>query len=299
MATSLEKTKELTKQLTKATSESHVEDIYSLLKQLKEVVEPTEELIRVCSRMWPLTQATKIGVAVGKLRTHSDARVSELAKDLVKTWKGLVEKQRRDTSVKEKAAKTNADDPAPAPAPAPESKSTAPINIDFEVLQDKTRNACLKLLYGSLEQHPGAEKQTVYACAMQIEAATYNKIGASTVNGDYRAKVRSLSLNLKDKNNPELREQVLQGVITADRLVEMRSEEMASSARKADYETIRQQNLHNAKGAESQEAETDAFQCGKCKQRKTRYYQMQTRSADEPMTTFVTCVNCAHKWKFC
>jgi hypothetical protein len=32
------------------------------------------------------------------------------------------------------------------------------------------------------------------------------------------------------------------------------------------------------------QAETDAFKCGKCGQNKTRYYQMQTRSADEPMT---------------
>lgn len=32
------------------------------------------------------------------------------------------------------------------------------------------------------------------------------------------------------------------------------------------------------------QAETDAFKCGKCGQHKTRYYQMQTRSADEPMT---------------
>ena len=78
----------------------------------------------------------------------------------------------------------------------------------------------------------------------------------------------------------------------------MRSEELASNVRKAERESIQQQNLHNAKGAEAQEAETDAFQCGKCKQRKTRYYQMQTRSADEPMTTFVTCVNCNNKWKF-
>ncbi|KAF8483026.1 hypothetical protein JB92DRAFT_1674380 [Gautieria morchelliformis] len=36
------------------------------------------------------------------------------------------------------------------------------------------------------------------------------------------------------------------------------------------------------------EAETDAFQCGRCRQRKTRYFQRQTCSADEPMTTFVT-----------
>ncbi len=39
------------------------------------------------------------------------------------------------------------------------------------------------------------------------------------------------------------------------------------------------------------------FKCGKCKQSKTRYYQMQTRSADEPMTTFITCAVCGNKWK--
>jgi len=40
------------------------------------------------------------------------------------------------------------------------------------------------------------------------------------------------------------------------------------------------------------------FKCGKCKSTKTSYYQMQTRSADEPMTTYVTCLNCDKKWKF-
>lgn len=39
--------------------------------------------------------------------------------------------------------------------------------------------------------------------------------------------------------------------------------------------------------------------CSSCK-KKTRcdYYQLQTRSADEPMTTFVTCLDCDRKWKF-
>ena len=40
------------------------------------------------------------------------------------------------------------------------------------------------------------------------------------------------------------------------------------------------------------------FVCGKCKSKKTTYTQAQTRSADEPMTTFVTCLNCDHRWKF-
>jgi DNA-directed RNA polymerase subunit M/transcription elongation factor TFIIS len=38
--------------------------------------------------------------------------------------------------------------------------------------------------------------------------------------------------------------------------------------------------------------------CPKCKSKKTSYYQMQTRSADEPMTTYAQC-QCGHRWKFC
>ena len=38
------------------------------------------------------------------------------------------------------------------------------------------------------------------------------------------------------------------------------------------------------------------FKCNRCKKYKTTYYQMQTRSADEPMTVFVTCHNCNTRW---
>ena len=41
------------------------------------------------------------------------------------------------------------------------------------------------------------------------------------------------------------------------------------------------------------------FKCKKCKSKKTTYYQLQTRSADEPMTTYVTCMECDNHWKFC
>jgi DNA-directed RNA polymerase subunit M/transcription elongation factor TFIIS len=46
------------------------------------------------------------------------------------------------------------------------------------------------------------------------------------------------------------------------------------------------------------EAATDTFTCRKCKSNKCTYYQMQTRSADEPMTTFCQCLTCGNRWKF-
>ena len=45
------------------------------------------------------------------------------------------------------------------------------------------------------------------------------------------------------------------------------------------------------------EASTDNFTCFKCKSKKCTYFQLQTRSADEPMTTFVTCIECGNRWK--
>ena len=43
--------------------------------------------------------------------------------------------------------------------------------------------------------------------------------------------------------------------------------------------------------------ESGLFQCRKCKSRNTTYYSLQTRSADEPMTNFITCKNCGNRWK--
>ncbi len=59
------------------------------------------------------------------------------------------------------------------------------------------------------------------------------------------------------------------------------------------------QEMHARKFREARKDENfvGAFKCNKCKSMKTTYYQMQTRSADEPMTTFVTCLNCEKRWK--
>jgi transcription elongation factor S-II len=42
---------------------------------------------------------------------------------------------------------------------------------------------------------------------------------------------------------------------------------------------------------------TDQFRCNRCNKRQCTYYEMQTRSADEPMTIFVRCLNCGKQWR--
>ena len=43
---------------------------------------------------------------------------------------------------------------------------------------------------------------------------------------------------------------------------------------------------------------SDAYKCFKCGESKCKITQAQTRSADEPMTTFVVCVVCHNTFKF-
>lgn len=45
------------------------------------------------------------------------------------------------------------------------------------------------------------------------------------------------------------------------------------------------------------QASTDMFTCKKCKSKRCTYYELQTRSADEPATIFITCLDCGKNWK--
>jgi transcription elongation factor S-II len=296
--------KEIGKDLASAVAENRFSDARKLLNTLQNGVRANEEVLR----------ATKIGQTVARLRTCEGKSVSQHAKDLVRTWKSKVESQ-REAKRKEgewcfrldlsellvtlliapttSASASPSSQVTPASLARPASEVASPTEkrkLDFEALNDKTRNACLKLIYQSLRQDGNeSDEHKAYEVALAVELAVYDKIGHGEVTGEYRSKVRSLTLNLKDKKNPTLRKNVTLGRIKAGDLVSMTADELASEEQKAERSALQMQNLFNAKGAAAQEAETDAFECGRCKQRKCRYYQKQTRSADEPMTTFVTC----------
>ncbi|KAG8835678.1 RNA polymerase II elongation factor [Serendipita sp. 399] len=242
-------------------------DIVGLLKRLKSSVKPTEETLR----------ETKVGLAVGRLRTHESTEVSDLAKEIVKAWKKAVDDE------KARKLKMIADSAAAAKKTAGPRSAKAD-GVVFESLGDKIRDSCRPLIYDALCIDSGAPNDLLMSRATAVEEAAFNICGDGQSNADYRNKMRSLYLNLKGKENPSLRESVVSGDISPKKLVTMSSAEMASEERRQKDRAIEEENLFKSLGAGEQQAETDAFQCGKCKQRKTIYRQAQTRSADEPMT---------------
>ncbi len=108
----------------------------------------------------------------------------------------------------------------------------------------------------------------------------------------YVDRLRSIYINLK---NDELKQKLISKEFKAHELAFMTHQEMVPEKWKQLIEDkkIRDENKY----APKLEASTDNFTCRKCKSKECSYYQLQTRSADEPMTTFVTCLKCFSRWK--
>ncbi|KAF5924655.1 hypothetical protein HPG69_004527 [Diceros bicornis minor] len=115
----------------------------------------------------------------------------------------------------------------------------------------------------------------------------------------YRNRVRSRISNLKDPRNPGLRRNVLSGAISAGLIAKMTAEEMASDELRELRNAMTQEAIREHQMAKTGGTTTDLFQCSKCKKKNCTYNQVQTRSADEPMTTFVLCNECGNRWKVC
>ena len=97
--------------------------------------------------------------------------------------------------------------------------------------------------------------------------------------------------------NPKLLANVRARLIPAEEIASLPPHKLWSEKWQELEETRILKQIATLEAGESEASTTDMFQCRKCKERKTRYYQMQTRSADEPMTTFIYCVVCGNRWK--
>jgi len=108
----------------------------------------------------------------------------------------------------------------------------------------------------------------------------------------YLDRLRSVYINLK---NVELLDQIKSGEITPQTLAFMTHQEMNQTRWK---ELIEQKIKRDINKYETKiQASTDMFTCRKCKSKRCTYYELQTRSADEPATIFITCLDCGKNWK--
>ncbi|KAI9789492.1 MAG: RNA polymerase II elongation factor [Peltula sp. TS41687] len=279
----------LVKSLNKAAAAKEAPSVLiDILTKLSTGVVPTEELLRM--------KNTKVGVMVNRHRQNANEEVSRLATDIVTRWKGAVK-----VKPKKVVAPPKVKTPVPVVTPSVKKIKEKPISPDVKVPLDQRtwqadgvdinrtdneqRNKCIGLIYNGLA-HMSPESPTVcIKHAIDVEQAALDTYGPG-LSSAYRAKLRSLYQNLKQEGNPELRIRVLSDEISAAYFVVMSYDELKSEAMRAEERMWRKENMDKAMVAQVEKSVSTSLQCGRCHQKKVSYTQAQTRSADEPMTTF-------------
>lgn len=138
---------------------------------------------------------------------------------------------------------------------------------------------------------------TIFHCpdhAIKLEAGLFEssiifsnekKTELTLLPAIYNDKLFNLMSNFK--NNPLIVERVIKGELEPQIIPflshqELNPENVDKIIAKNKLRIEKQKNM----------ATTDRYECPKCHERRHSVYQMQTRSADEPMTTFAQCLNC-------
>jgi len=114
----------------------------------------------------------------------------------------------------------------------------------------------------------------------------------------YRMHAMHIASNFSNKayvGNTELFERFRGGEIQIQDLSKMDQYELNPTRWKTQFDNQQMREKRQLEGNRSMA--TDMFLCNRCHKRECTYYEMQTRSADEPMTIFITCLACGKHWR--
>ena len=124
----------------------------------------------------------------------------------------------------------------------------------------------------------------------------------------YFTKARSILFNLNDINNPSFKDAVLNGSVKSKDIAKLSSYDMNNAIWDRHIEMKNKQiglqltllylNGYIPPKTDVTKTSNDSlYSCQKCSCKDIDIFQLQTRSADEPMTIFFTCKSCEFRWK--
>ncbi|KAF6214624.1 hypothetical protein GE061_009367 [Apolygus lucorum] len=287
------------KKLNKMTSgDGDQEQALDLLKTLRDLPVNLEILTK-----------TRIGMTVNALRkSTTDDEVISLSKTLIKNWKkflgpnsGGKETTTPTSSSKKPKPKEDKKEDEDRKTKEKEKEKEKSRQTSFPAANttDAVRLKCRELLANAIKSDGECPEgcASFEELAEELEEAIFQEF--KNTDNRYKNRIRSRVANLKDPKNPQLKANYICGALSATKLASMSAEEMASNEMKALRNKFIKESIDDAQLATVQGTKTDLLKCGKCKKRNCTYNQVQTRSADEPMTTFVLCNECGNRWKFC
>lgn len=277
----------------------------------------TEEILR----------STRIGIVVNKLKKLENQDVVELSKKVVNKWKEDVSKPAQSDAPAPAVSSSSKGASTTNQAPSKEAiKERMLKHYDVSArrkvqeITDPTHTyssmiffQVAELFYDYLNVNNDSDDEQrlielMWSMACKIEDAINQVTPQSRDSKGYSSKARTLSANLK--RNDVLRQNLLNGSLLPGKFVNMTVEELATAeqqrelqkaltddllSRRTDYYDENRDKILLANGIDPNAG--GEFTCRKCKGNKTKHSMAQTRSSDEPMTVFITCLTCGNRWK--
>lgn len=180
---------------------------------------------------------TRIGFTVNALRKSikHDEATSAVAKELIKRWKKLIDKDSgsNGTPAVTAATATAVKSPAASSSSKPASSASQVAKkpaVSIPADGDGIRTKCREMLSAALstplpdsfanaDDMDFGELGDPELIAQKIEECIFREF--KNVDNRYKNRVRSRVANLKDNRNPDLRLNVLKGIIKPDRIATM------------------------------------------------------------------------------
>ncbi|AYU82277.1 transcription elongation factor-like protein [Leishmania donovani] len=106
-----------------------------------------------------------------------------------------------------------------------------------------------------------------------------------------------LLLRLREEELSFIRDHLLSGEWTPKKYLDQPNEVFTTKSEKARQEQRIQEKMKAIEAADNAMLNiTSLFKCGRCSKRHCTFYEQQTRSADEPTTKYITCLDCKNTW---
>ena len=164
-------------------------------------------------------------------------------------------------------------------------------------ISKKKRKNIYKYLEPNLKDNNEETKRELAEKVVEIEEKIFAKFKGDS---PYVNRILEIIHNIKDENNLEFRENIINGIITSDDLCTMNANEMLNKAKKDEIKKEIEKKVDEVRSdwiEKHGEVTEGVYRCRNCGGKRTIQHEQQTRSADEPMTLFITCVDCKNTWK--
>ena len=234
-----------------------------------------------------------------KLKNTENKELLTEVNNIISKWKKVLHAKPNNNNPDKKENQSK-----PKTNKAPESTKNSDDDLPKEYLLPNgpsRRNQDRKNLYKNLKFHlknlNQEEINDLIEKVVNIEQTLFEKFKNENA---YTNRALEIISNVKDEKNYDFRDKIIKGEYKPEDLATMDAFEMVNKNKKKEIKKNIENNINSVRSDwdEKHAPVTEGvYKCSKCGGKKTRQHEMQTRSADEPMTIFIHCVNCGNSWK--